>query len=66
MFTELKKGRWSYMLLAAVASIVLAALTSLFTARTQVQPSSQPGDNQEKVFTSRHAQYNESAVRFIN
>ena len=66
MFTELKKGRWSYMLMAAMASIALAALTSLFATRATAQTNSQAGDTQDQVYTSRHTQYNESAVRFIN
>ena len=66
MFTEFKKGRWSYMLMAAMASIALAALTSLFSTRAYVQTDSQSGDNQEQVITGRHAIYNESTVRFIN
>jgi len=52
--------------MAAMASIALAALTSLFSTRAYVQTDSQSGDNQEQVYTSRHNQNNESTVRFIN
>lgn len=66
MFTEFKKGRWSYMLMAAMASIALAALTSLFSARASAQTENHAKHNQEQVITGRHAIYNESTVRFIN
>jgi hypothetical protein len=66
MFTELKKGRWTYMLIAAIASIALAALTSLFTTHAITQAQTGAGNNQEPFVTSSHVQTNYNTVRFIN
>ncbi len=66
MFTQLKEGRWSYMLMAAIASIALAALISLFSARATAQTENHAKHNQKQVITGRNTQYNESTVRFIN
>lgn len=67
MFTELKKGRWNYMLMAAIASIALAAITSLLTPRSTAQAGNKAHfDNEQVNKKSAHAQYNQSTVRFIN
>ena len=67
MFTQLKKGNWNYMFLAAVSSLAVAALATLFSARTENEMSSRTShDNSEQVVTSRYIQHNETTLRFIN
>lgn len=68
MFTELKKTKWSYMFLAAIASVAIAALTTLFTTRPAGVTDSRVNQEDERALTGRHAQYynNETTMRFIN
>lgn len=67
MFTEVKKGKWNYMFLAAVASLAIAALATLFTARiTTDNIENRASHENEQVFTGRYVQYNETVTRFIN
>lgn len=67
MFTAQKQNRWSYMLLTALASIVIAAIAALFTTRSmrQVGKNNKPGS--EQATGVRYGQQNtDTAVRFIN
>lgn len=66
MFTRLKKGRWNYMLLAAIASIALAALTSLLIPRAPEPADPIVSHDNDQIVTGRHLQYNQSAVTFVN
>lgn len=65
MFTDIKKGKWSYMFLAAAAVLALAALVTLFNNLGQTD--TQERANQEDQFlTGSYSLYNESSIRFIN
>lgn len=66
MFTRLIKCRWSYMILAAIASIALAALTSVFSSRPDPEPQNRADHESEQVSTGKLTKYNESSLRFIN
>lgn len=67
MFTRLKKGNWNYMFLAAVTSLAVAALATLFSARTESENQNRAShQNSEQVVTGRYTQYNETTLRFIN
>lgn len=67
MFTQLKKGRWNYMFLAAVASAAVAAMATFFNASTTSESmNNQANHNSEQVISGRHTQFNGSAVRFVN
>lgn len=65
MFTEQEKGKWRYMLIAAVASLAVAALVSLFSANSPrgMQDSVNRKNGQT---TGRYTQFNETTMRFIN
>ena len=65
MFTEQEKGKWSYMLIAAVASLAVAALVSLFSANST--RGLQDGVNRKNgQTTGTYTQFNEATMRFIN
>ena len=65
MFTEQEKGKWSYMLIAAVASLAVAALVSLFSANPS--KGMQDGVNRKNgQTTGTYTQFNETTMRFIN
>lgn len=65
MFTEQEKGKWSYMLIAAVASLAVAALVSLFSANST--RGLQDGVNRKNgQTTGTYTQFNETTMRFIN
>jgi hypothetical protein len=67
MFTELlKKGNWSYMFLAALATLAIAALATLFTSRSTGDIQNRANHENEQVITGRYTQFNESSVRFVN
>ena len=66
MFTEIKNGKWSYMLLMAMASLALAALATLFTARSSNDVGKNANDENGKAITGRYMQNSESTLRFIN
>jgi hypothetical protein len=56
------------MFLAAVTTLAVAAMVTLFSAHTdEVQDNSQASHNSEQVITSgRYTQFNGSTVRFVN
>lgn len=65
MFTEQEKGKWRYMLIAAVASLAVAALVSLFSSSSP--RGLQDGVNRKNgQTTGRYTQFNETTMRFIN
>ena len=68
MFTQLKKGRWNFLLFAAVNTLVVAAMATLLSTRpvnkTNNNRASQ--SNCEQVVNGRYTQYNETSLRFIN
>lgn len=67
MFTELKRGRWNYMLLAAMSSLAIAALTTMLSARSEAgNTNNHASHNSEQTITGRYTQYNETTLRFIN
>ena len=66
MFTKLTKGKLSYMFLAALASIAIAALATLFSSHPADEIGSRAEHENEQVFTGSYVQYNETVTRFIN
>ena len=66
MFTEIKNGKWSYMILTAMASLALAALATLFSAHYSNSVSNNANEENGKAITVRYMQNSESTVRFIN
>jgi hypothetical protein len=66
MFTELKKGRLSYMFLAALATLVIAVVAALFSSHPTDEISSRAEHENEQVYTGRYVHYNETVTRFIN
>jgi hypothetical protein len=67
MFTELiKKGNWSYMFLAVVATLAVAALATLANSHTEGKSQSRAKQNSEQTITRGYPQYNETTMRFIN
>lgn len=65
MFTGIKKGRWNYMFLAAIASIALAALVTLFNNLGQTDDLER-ANQEEQYLSGSRTLYNESSIRFIN
>lgn len=68
MFTGLiKKGRWSYMFLAAVATLAVAALATLCTTRSAGDMDSQLKRSHERTLkTGSYMPVNGTTTRFIN
>ena len=67
MFTQLKKGKWNYMFLAALASVVVAAMATFFSTNTTSEDmNNQAKHNSEQTISGRYTQYNGSSVRFVN
>ena len=68
MFTRLKNGKWGYMLLTAVASLVLATVATLFAARSYNSNGleNRAHHEDEQTFIDRFGHRNESTIRFIN
>lgn len=66
MFTELKKGKLGYMFLAALASVVIAVVATLFSNPPAGETNSRAKHENEQVYTGRYVQYNETITRFVN
>ena len=66
MFTELLKRRRNLMLFAMIATLAVAALTTLASTRTADQELGRSSNPRGQVTTGHHTQYNETTMRFIN
>ena len=66
MFTELKKGKLCYMFLAALASVVIAVVATLFSNHPVDETDSRAEHENGQVYTGRYVQYNETTTRFVN
>lgn len=67
MFTELiRKGKWSYMFLAAVAVLAVAALATLANTRAQAEAKSPATQQQGQPTYGSYTRYNGTTVRFVN
>lgn len=67
MFTELiRKGRWSYMFLAAVAVLAVAAMATLANTRNQAETESSAAQQQGQPTYGSYTRYNGSVTRFVN
>jgi len=67
MFTQLiRKGKWSYMFLAVLATLAVATMATLVNTRTAGGKDGKNGHESEQVITGRHTQYNQTTMRFIN
>jgi hypothetical protein len=56
------------MFLAAIGSLAVAALTTLFTTRTEASNTNNHASHNadQQVVTGRYTQYNGTTLRFIN
>lgn len=54
------------MLFAMIATLAVAALTTLANIRTTDQELGRSTNQKGQVTTGRHTQYNETTMRFIN
>lgn len=68
MFTELiRKGKWGYMLMAAVAVLAVAALATLANTRNHHAETESPATQQQGQPTyGSYTRYNEATMRFVN
>lgn len=66
MFTSIKKSKWSFMLLAALASIAVAAMATAVTWQPKSQPLNTAGHDAEQVVTGSYTQYNTVVTRLMN
>ncbi|MBR5159119.1 MAG: hypothetical protein IKW84_06010 [Bacteroidaceae bacterium] len=67
MFTELiRKGKWSYMFLAAVAVLAVAALATLANTRAKAETESSATQQQGQPTYGSYTRYNGTTVRFVN
>lgn len=66
MFTELLKRKRNLMLFAMIATLAVAALTTLASTRTTDQELGRSTNRKGQVTTGRYTQYNETTMRFIN
>jgi len=66
MFTELMKRKWNFMFLMAIATLAVAALTTLACTRGANQETGRQSYQNGQVSTGRYPQYNETTMRFIN
>ena len=67
MFTELiRKGRWSYMFLAAVAVLAVAALATLANTRNHAETESSAAQQQGQPTYGSYTRYNGATMRFVN
>lgn len=66
MFTKFKNGKWNYMFLAAVATLAVAAMAAMLSARSTDTPQNRAEHETEQVITGRSTQYNTVMTRFVN
>ena len=67
MFTRLKYGKWGYMVLTAVAWLVLATLVTLFASRSNNGMEHRAHHGSEQKISGRHMPHVESTtVRYVN
>ena len=66
MFTELLKRKRNLMLFAMIATLAVAALTTLASTRTTDQELGRSKNQKGQVTTGLYTQYNETTMRFIN
>ncbi len=67
MFTELiKKGKWSYMFLAAVATLAVAAMATLANTRNLAKTESSANYEQGKASYGSYTHYNGATMNFVN
>lgn len=66
MFTTLIKRKGSYMTLAALAALAVAALATLLQTPPAETASRSASGQPEQVVTGRLTQFTESTVTFIN
>ena len=67
MFTELiRKGRWTYMFLAALATLAVAALVTLANTRNQSEAPSKANYEQGQASSGGYTRYNGTTMQFVN
>lgn len=67
MFTELiRKGRWSYMLLAVMAVMAVAVLTTLASTRVQLESGHTASQEQGKTINGSYTRYSGTTMHFVN
>lgn len=67
MFTELiRKGRWSYMLLAVMAVMAVAVLTTLASTHDQIESVNKAGQEQVKAINGSYTRYTGTTMHFVN
>lgn len=67
MFTELiRKGRWSYMFLAAMAVLAVAALATLANTRNHAETESPAQYEQGQASYGTYTRYNGATMNFVN
>ena len=68
MFTQfIRKGRWTYMFLVAVAVLAVATLTAFASTRNADSTTeSKANYEQGQAAYSNRANYNGAAMRFVN
>jgi hypothetical protein len=67
MFTEsIRKGRWGYMLFAAVAVLAVAALATLANTRIYAETESPATQQQGQPTYGSYTRHNGTAMRFVN
>jgi len=67
MFTELiRKGKWGYMLMAAVAVLAVAALATLANTRNHAETESPATQQQGQPTYGSYTRYNGASMRFVN
>lgn len=64
MFTKLKYGRWGYMVMTAIATIILATLATLLTTRSYNNAEHRAHHGNEQII--KHVPHAQSNVRYIN
>lgn len=67
MFTELiRKGRWSYMLMAVMAVMAVAVLSILVNTRNQVVPGRTASQEQVEAANGSYTRYSGTTLHFVN
>ena len=67
MFTELiRKGKWSYMFLAVVAVLAVAALATLVNTRAHAETENSVKYEQGQAGYGSYTRYNGAAMNFVN